>query len=253
MEIDEAYEILEVNRFVSIDDIKKSYKRLCLKYHPDKQDGDEDRFINIQKAYDLLRLEHDNNINFYILLAYFFQLMSTKISKNIVINIEVPIEDIYNKLVKKITYKYINKCLSKDTRVLYLELDDYKDSYTIEGYGDYNPISGEFEDLIINLEVTYDNFKHLRINKILNNEDVYTTVKINIYEYFFGIKRYLKYFNEEEIELTHVPYVDGNTEVKKKKGLNDGSLYIFYDIDLSRYDMNDLQKNKETVEKLFNK
>lgn len=253
MEIDEAYEILEVNKFVSIDDIKKSYKRLCLKYHPDKQNGDENKFIKIQKAYELLKLEHDNNINFYILLAYFIQSLSTKMSKNIVMSIEVPIEDIYNKLVKKIKYTYFNEFLRKDSRVVYLELDNCKDSYTVEGYGDFNPVSGEFEDLVIKMEITNNNFEHLHINKILNSEDIYTTVKINIYEYFFGLKRSLKYFNGEEIELTYIPYMDGNTEVKKEKGIDDGNLYIFYDIDLSRYDANELQKNKEIIEKIFNK
>ncbi len=37
------YEILEVSRTETADGIKKSYRRLALKYHPDKNPGDNSR------------------------------------------------------------------------------------------------------------------------------------------------------------------------------------------------------------------
>ena len=42
---EDPYEILEVNRLSDIEDIKKSYRRLCLKYHPDKNNGESENFI----------------------------------------------------------------------------------------------------------------------------------------------------------------------------------------------------------------
>jgi len=49
------YEILEVKSDATNDDIKKSYKRLAVKYHPDKTGGENDEiFKNIQKAYHIL-------------------------------------------------------------------------------------------------------------------------------------------------------------------------------------------------------
>ena len=51
------YDTLEVRRDASPDEIKKAYRRLARKFHPDVNPGDraaEDRFKNIQEAYSVL-------------------------------------------------------------------------------------------------------------------------------------------------------------------------------------------------------
>src|SRR5205809_7216630 len=51
------YETLGVARGASEDDVRKAYRRLARKYHPDLNRGDksaEDRFKNVQEAYDVL-------------------------------------------------------------------------------------------------------------------------------------------------------------------------------------------------------
>lgn len=48
------YDILEVSKNASLDDIKKSYKKLCVKHHPDKG-GDENQFKKITEAYNVLK------------------------------------------------------------------------------------------------------------------------------------------------------------------------------------------------------
>ena len=51
------YEILEIHRSASSDDIKKSYKRLAFEYHPDRNPGNsnaEERFKVINEAYQIL-------------------------------------------------------------------------------------------------------------------------------------------------------------------------------------------------------
>lgn len=51
------YKILEVDRGVSEEQIRKSYRRLALKYHPDRNQGDpraEERFKVIAEAYGVL-------------------------------------------------------------------------------------------------------------------------------------------------------------------------------------------------------
>lgn len=63
--------ILGLKRDASIEDIKKAYRKLALKFHPDKNDGDEfftERFKEIQEAYDTLsdvkkRKEYDTLFN----------------------------------------------------------------------------------------------------------------------------------------------------------------------------------------------
>jgi len=52
------YAVLEVERTASDDEIKKSYRRLAMQYHPDRNNGSaeaEERFKAITEAYDVLR------------------------------------------------------------------------------------------------------------------------------------------------------------------------------------------------------
>src|SRR5438045_7119240 len=51
------YETLGVPRKAESEDIRKSYRKLARKYHPDLNPGDkssEERFKNVQEAYDIL-------------------------------------------------------------------------------------------------------------------------------------------------------------------------------------------------------
>ncbi|QKF93637.1 DnaJ chaperone protein [Fadolivirus algeromassiliense] len=64
------YKILEVDRLASKDDIKKSYRNLALKWHPDKNKSSDalQKFKDISEAYQVLynddkRKEYDNISN----------------------------------------------------------------------------------------------------------------------------------------------------------------------------------------------
>jgi molecular chaperone DnaJ len=51
------YEVLEVSREVSFEEIKKTYRKLAVKHHPDKNPGDhaaEEKFKELGEAYEIL-------------------------------------------------------------------------------------------------------------------------------------------------------------------------------------------------------
>ncbi len=59
------YELLGVDKKASKDDIKKAFHKLAHKYHPDKKEGDADKFKQVSEAYSVLsddkkRAEYDS-------------------------------------------------------------------------------------------------------------------------------------------------------------------------------------------------
>ena len=136
----EYYKILNIDSKASLEEIKKSYKKLALEFHPDRnQNPDaEDRFKDISKAYQILsdsdkrrqydlmgdvdNMSFDNNFHFDIFNSFFGDMgksfsrvfsetgSNRLTSEDRVINIDISLTTLYYGKIEKLTYKKKTKC-----------------------------------------------------------------------------------------------------------------------------------------------
>jgi DnaJ-class molecular chaperone len=196
------YDILNIDENASLNDIKKAYNKLVLKYHPDKSKTDSrDEFEKITYAYNILRNEKTRNeynmmnglnkTKFHKILENIF---NTKLDINILKDIGITITnkdfeyienynfvDIINLITKNIITKKEsdnNICSDSDIDVW---TSSYAEYYNINNipiiYQKYNN-----NNIILNLNITLDNLinnslRKIKINRNINNEIVSNTFK----------------------------------------------------------------------------
>ena len=49
--------VFKIKKSSSMEDFKKKYRELILQHHPDKENGDHNKFIEIQEAWDNLKFD----------------------------------------------------------------------------------------------------------------------------------------------------------------------------------------------------
>jgi curved DNA-binding protein len=160
------YSILGVNKNASQDDIKKAYRNLSKKYHPDKNGGDDSKFKEINEAYDTLSDEtkrrlYDNPNSFDNAFGDFFGNFRSngsgftswirQMPQNIETHIEISLTEAYYGCNKKIkigskTFNIdIPKGVTSGKTIV----------YSGQGGRGYDPLTGQekYGDLCVKINV----------------------------------------------------------------------------------------------------
>lgn len=135
MEQKDYYAILNVSRDASKDEIRKAYRRLALKYHPDKNPGNmatETQFREITEAYDLLQDSLERK--------FYDQHHPPKRGEDLKYNLNVSFEDINSG--KQVSFEI-------EGRKIKMILNKGDGTYQLRGEGKVGVYGGESGDLLV--------------------------------------------------------------------------------------------------------
>ena len=256
------YEILEINKKSTTEEIKKHYYKLAKKYHPDKSNNSTktniEKFKYLSEAYSVLsnpkkRYLYDlellmkklniinDNFNFkftdeelILLHNYYSKFMNSTEIKFLKLLYENFPENIRNEIKKKIfKYKSYN-CISTKN-IKYIDITELKNNYTIF-------LKRNLKDVFFNvckqiIIKTRNNIYYLYITHsdyqidIFNIKNSILTIKIETYNNDYHINGNDLYLTKK---ITLYDYYFENINIK----LPDNKIYYFNDKKLENYKIN---------------
>lgn len=296
MEYIQDFKNLELPIGASKDDIKSAYKKLSRKYHPDKNNNcDYSEFIKISESYQRLMNIYDYKIDvedyeFYIsnyisIIKYLYEVIRDKLientsswfntnkttnekTKDIVINLDVDLVDIYKSEVKKVIIKVLRKDDNAENNKLilrkedfYISLFDYKKQYIFKSKADDDLVK-ENGDIIININVKNDDGYYIK-NMKDEKYNLYYNMEISLYEYLFGINKFIKILNMKEniIEIDSNNIYENGEYVVNNKGFmykegdkyKNGKFIIKFSVCNKYLELNSEYKEDKNFKELINK
>ena len=209
------YSLLGVDRNATPQEIKKAYRKLAMKHHPDKG-GDSQKFAEIQSAYEVLsnsdkRQAYDNpgpqfdfnSQNFDDFFNFGFRQQRHR-GRNITLGVNIDLEDVIHGKQMIITYQLPS---GKENSVNINIPAGIDEGATIHfpGLGD-DSVPGYRGDLFIRIQI--------------NQHPVFMRDHHNLH-----MKHYVDVFTLLTGGKTNVKTLDGRTlDVNIKKGLKNGSI-----------------------------
>jgi DnaJ-class molecular chaperone len=163
------YKILEVDETSTKEEIKRKYRYLCLQYHPDKNNGEDEHFKKINEAYETLI--DDEKRDRYNISRYFGKIEFT--------------EEDY-RYFKKYYDSFLNSNEFKLMKLLYKSIPEKIKTDLWKRFQKVNQksivklqktidVTSLFDDLTINLVLSKEDYDNqvLKIIHIISNTGIY--------------------------------------------------------------------------------
>jgi curved DNA-binding protein len=252
----DPYETLGVNKNTSPEDIKKSFKKLAKKYHPDMSGGDDSKFKEINEAYDILKdpqkkQQYDlggfdpsspfnqagfsfSTTGFDDIIKDFFQSGPSRTTsfhrqqmrnKDVKIRIRCTLEDIYFQTQKSLTVQLPNG----QTKVVNVTIPVDANNNTIirfKGLGDNTHGNLPPGNLMVHVKIDeHDTYRR-------DDFDLHMDHKISVFDVICGTQLSLSHISKNKIKTT-IPELSQPTQTIrfKERGMpkpdgNYGDLYV---------------------------
>jgi hypothetical protein len=261
------YKILNIANDTTIDEVKKTYRKIALKCHPDKLNNITDieekklkikEFTDATTAYNqILNNEDDINIDYNNLEATFDYIINSKIFKEFVnilmkkpkvithsFNLDITYNDYYSKNKKKIRI-FLRDCIEP----IFIDLDCKKYPISSIIYIDDNENEHE---ITFNLTIINNNQSYYHIKNEDNTIDIIHDMLISTAEYITGNIKEHVFLNKDIILINIEPF--SNKFVINGLGINNGKFICnFIYIPISKQDWNKLNcDDKNSIIKIFN-
>lgn len=262
------YKILNINDDSTIDEVKKAYRKIALKSHPDKLNNIKDieeknkkikEFTEATNAYNQILNNEDFNINInynnweetfdLIINSQLFKEFLNVMTKNNNIithsfNLDITYSDYYSKNKKKIRI-----FLRDFDEPIFIDLDCKQYPQIIITHYDENDIEHE---IIFNLSIVNNNKNYYHIKNNDDSIDIIHDMLITTVEYITGNIREHVFLNKEILLIKIEPFA--KNYIINDLGINKGKFICnFIYIPIPKKDWNKLNDNdKNSIIRIFN-
>ena len=224
------YKILEINENANLQEIRNAYKKMAMKYHPDKNDDENanEKFNEVNKAYNYLINNNKFFNNYYEKLGLnkdhlnkcvniFFNnfIYKHKYHLNKKLNIKCSLEELYNGCIKDISYNRkfaispTNFKIVKNKIKLIIK-PGYKNNQEIiyNELGDSLEYNNKPKDLILIIkEVENEIFKR-------NNDDLICNINLSLKEALIcNTQLEIPHLNNNIIKYNINKIIEPNSEI----------------------------------------